>query len=424
MLSKYKNKKNFIFIIFPSLLIVLLPIFLITGPFLPDLSISLCSLLFLINSITNFDKMKKYYFNSFFYIFLIFWIILIISSALSSYPLYSLQTSLAYIRFVFFSLSLWFILDLNPKIINFIFYSLLLSFGILVFDGFFQFFYKKNILGQVLINNRVSSFFGDELVLGSYLSRLYPMLWGIFLYLNLYKNQKIIFFFIFFYLLIDVLIFLSGERVAFFYLNLFSFLIIFLSNTCKIYRIQITVLSIIVILIISNLFPDTGERVFHNTYNQFISKQQTGEQKKINIFSIEHENHYKSAIKMFADNKIFGIGPKLFRKHCEEPRYVISKESCSTHPHNTYIQLLSESGIIGFAIILFIFLKIIQILFYQLFKKKNKLSDFQISLLISILISLWPLAPSGNFFGNWLNIIYFFPVGILLWSSQNKLNKN
>ena len=62
------SEKNFIFISLPSILVVLLPFFLITGPFLPDLAISICATLFLIDS-TN-HSLKKYYLSKFFLIFL------------------------------------------------------------------------------------------------------------------------------------------------------------------------------------------------------------------------------------------------------------------------------------------------------------------------------------------------------------------
>jgi len=52
-------------------------------------------------------------------------------------------------------------------------------------------------------------------------------------------------------------------------------------------------------------------------------------------------------------------------------------------------------------------------------KQKILFDNFQICLLASILITIWPLAPSGNFFNNWLSIIYFYPIGMLLWSFQN-----
>jgi O-antigen ligase len=78
-----------------------------------------------------------------------------------------------------------------------------------------------------------------------------------------------------------------------------------------------------------------------------------------------HTAHYKTAIKMFLDNKILGIGPNNFRKRCAEKKYETLAfddsgdditNSCTTHPHNTYFQLIAETGIIGFSLILFLFI--------------------------------------------------------------------
>ena len=55
-----------------------------------------------------------------------------------------------------------------------------------------------------------------------------------------------------------------------------------------------------------------------------------------------------------------------------------------------------------------------------LFKKEYLFSDFQICLLAAILITIWPFAPTGNFFNNWISIIYYFPVGLFFWSVKNK----
>ena len=63
---------------------------------------------------------------------------------------------------------------------------------------------------------------------------------------------------------------------------------------------------------------------------------------------------------MYLDNLILGVGVKNFRKFCSEEKYIESKLSCATHPHNTYLQLLSETGSIGF-----IFLIIILIYFFK-----------------------------------------------------------
>ena len=70
-------------------LIVLLPITLVTGPFLSDLSISLVSLLFLYISFKK--KLYFYYQNIFSKVFGVFFILLLIVSLLSIDPLISLK---------------------------------------------------------------------------------------------------------------------------------------------------------------------------------------------------------------------------------------------------------------------------------------------------------------------------------------------
>ena len=53
----------------------------------------------------------------------------------------------------------------------------------LLADSIFQFFTGFNILGFEIISDRVSSFFNDELILGSYLVRVMPIiLWFMFFF--------------------------------------------------------------------------------------------------------------------------------------------------------------------------------------------------------------------------------------------------
>ena len=48
-------------------------------------------------------------------------------------------------------------------------------------------------------------------------------------------------------------------------------------------------------------------------------------------------------------------------------------------------------------------------------------SDYKICLLVSILISIFPIIPTGSFFNQWLNVLYFLPVGFLLYEiNENK----
>ena len=120
---------------------------------------------------------------------------------------------------------------------------------------------------------------------------------------------------------------------------------------------------------------------------------------------------YKNAYKVFDNNKVFGVGPRNFRNVCgDEENFV--KNGCTTHPHNIFLQLLSETGLVG---ILFYFL-IIFSLFFKFIKSPNNNSFIiaQKYLFILILVNLFPLVPSGNFFNNFMNLLYYFPIGLSL----------
>ena len=170
------TQENFIFFRIPVILFSLIPFFLITGPFLSDLSVSLISLLFLIYCVkrNNFS----YFNHNYFYFFLIFWIYLIFNTLINNFNLDSLKISFFYFRYGIFVIAIATFLKEDYKFIKYFFYCILICFTILVFDGFYQYFTGENILGWKN-STRISSFFGDEKILGSYLSRLWPIFFWI-----------------------------------------------------------------------------------------------------------------------------------------------------------------------------------------------------------------------------------------------------
>ena len=74
---------------------------------------------------------------------------------------------------------------------------------------------EKNIFALPSYDARISSFFGDELIMGSYLSRLFPLFFALFLLKE--KTKYEIYYIGVLFILIDVLIYISGERTAFFF---------------------------------------------------------------------------------------------------------------------------------------------------------------------------------------------------------------
>tara|TARA_B100001093_G_C26858475_1_gene1028646 strand:- start:91 stop:1386 length:1296 start_codon:yes stop_codon:yes gene_type:complete len=412
-----------IFYNFPVVLFLLIPLFLITGPFLSDLSISLISLLFLIYCLK--EKNFSYFKNRYFYFFLVFWGYLVFNTLVNNFNIDSLRISFFYFRYGVFVVAIAAFLDFDSKFIKYFFYSIFICFSVLIVDGFYEYFFQN-------AGTRVTSFFGDEKILGSYLSRLWPIFFGLFILFFNQKN-KIFLILLLIFVLSETLIFLSGERSAFFYMNLSALFVILFSKKLVKLRFLTLLSSILLIFIISFINPTAKYRIINKTLIQMnfldenekeyeLDKKINKDYKGIYIFSIAHTHHYISAFRMFLDNKILGVGVKNFRNFCKEEKYTVSKYSCTSHPHNTYIQILSETGIIGFLFLLTTLFYFCRYLLKHLilrFKGKNYFNDFEICLLSGIAIYLWPFIPTGNAFNNWLNIIMILNFPLLIWSRKS-----
>ena len=410
MKKKLKTYHDSFFVKYISILCACLVPLLVTGPFLPDLIVSFLSLWFLYYSLKN--KIYKIYKNVYFYFFIAFCLVCILSSLLSDNIFISLRSSLFYVRFGIFALLISYLIEKNKKILNYFYYAILVTFSSLVIDGYFQFFQGVNLFGfKIGENYRVSSFFGDELILGSYLTRLYPLFFAIFVVRSNKSWLEIIFASILF-ILIDVLIFFSGERASFVLFNLSTiFIIIFISNY-KWLRIGVFTFSLFIITIL--LIND------EKLYDRYIvsPKRSLGLDSSVSeryFFSPGHDSLIRTSWKMFLDKPILGQGPKLYRIKSYDPKYETGTSPHHPHPHNFYVQLLAETGIVGFSFLAglffyFVFLTSKHIYIYFIYKKKS-LSDYQICLLSGLLITIWPLTTNGSIFGNYLMLFYTLPIG-------------
>jgi len=401
-----------------NLIIVLIIPFLIWGPFFPDLIVSISALYFLFYVFKN----KEFYFvyNKPLIIFFSFCIYCILLSVfVAKDMMLSFESSLFYFRIGVFSCFIWYLIDKNQNILTYFYYALVLCFSALVIDGYIQYFTGTNLVGFKISGNRASSFFGDELIMGSYLSRLFPLLFALFL---IKRKQKYEIYFIgALFILVDILIFMSGERSAFFYLNLSTVFIIILIKEYQKFRLITFIIAIICVVILSFNSSKLNERMFKGPAKNMGLIESSNEAV---IFTPQHDSLIRTAYNMFKDKALFGHGPKMFRIICADEKYATGVTPCMTHPHNFYIQLLSETGIIGF---LFLFSALSYVVFISLrqfksiiFKQKRPLTDYQVCLLAGILITVWPLTPNGNFFNNWLMVTYSLPIGFYLQSIYSK----
>ena len=140
-LFSYRNN------LIPKYLFFLLPLGLVTGPFLPDLFLSLIALIFILES---FKKNEFEYLKSkFSIIFFSFYFFLVISSLLSNHIIFSLENSVLYIRYFFLLLGFIIFCNNNPDIIKTFFKFVFFTVLIVVIDGYIEFIFGKNILEEV-----------------------------------------------------------------------------------------------------------------------------------------------------------------------------------------------------------------------------------------------------------------------------------
>jgi len=421
-----KKIDNFQFNYFATLLLCLLPIALVLSRAVAELLVFIICCSFLYFSILNKKIISKYYNSIFFKLFLLFYLYLILNSSLSEYPLHSLKNSLFYFRFAILTLAIWYLNENYNKFKIYFFISILLTVAALIAGSLFQIFYHLFLYDKLHISfnkpysnsydaSRISGLFGSWKVQGSFLVRILPIIIGIY-FAEKFKFLSIKNFFLFI-LAIIILILLSGERAALFLLIMtltVTFVFLKIDKYKKIFLIFFLVFFIIVTFSLSNPLRD---RIFKNT---IINIFDSG---KVKIFSEGHQEHYISATRMFLSSPFLGKGVVNFRLECKKDIYKdIGPYHCTTHPHNTYIQLLAETGIIGFIFIFSIFFYFLIYIFKKFifyYFNNRKINFSSICYATCILANLFPFIPTGNFFNNWLSILYFLPFGFFMSEIHN-----
>ena len=170
-----------------SFFLYIFPISIVTGPFIPNLIVTLTSFVSLFLIIYN--KESRYFNNLFFKFFIIFSIYLIITSALNEkFHLHNISVY-TYLRYSIFSIAIWHTLENNINFFRnftkFVLFTVLLLF----IDSIFQYFNGTNLLGiQKSSYGKISSFFGRDVKLGAYLARIYIFA---FMFIYLFLDKKL-----------------------------------------------------------------------------------------------------------------------------------------------------------------------------------------------------------------------------------------
>jgi len=395
------NSSNVIYKFITLIFFGFLPISFIFGNSIINLNIILLDIFLLIYcfNLNKWEWIKSNLFKSLFllYFFLIFNSILAYYLEFSNSP-EGIIRSISFIKFILLVYAFK-ILILNYETLNKIIKIWLFVILITIFDVFFEKIFGNNILGFASPDStRIVSFFKDELVVGSFIYCFGFTIISFYLAKNENFNKKNIFSLIL--ILIPLSIFITGERSNFIKsLFLFFLIIIFVEK----YKLVLSKKIIFIILFASTILLFTFNKAVYIKYTEFFKRIYIVEknEKLINKFeNIKYFAHYDTAIKIFKNYPVIGVGNKNFRKECAKQKYYnpnlkFSHQRCSTHPHQIHFELLSEHGLLGYFIIIFI---LSRNLFKNFVYYKSKKDIFLLSNLSFLLLFFIPLLPGGGMF--------------------------
>jgi O-antigen ligase len=411
-----KNFKdyNFIYILFLSFCL---------GSFFVNLSTAICALIF----IFKFNTIRTYIneFKLLFYLLIVFWIIFFSSTIISSSDDTRLiLNSFAFLRFIILPFIIIYMMDRVDKKKLIIFLNLIIIF--LILDIFFQLYFKVDLFGYRLENlnnprmDRISGFFGTELIAGTYLSLFGFLALFLLKEVGVYNHNKYFYWSYSMFLISAIIV--TGDRVGvLFIFGILIFNLLFNSNLRKFFFLIILTFGLLGTAIIKN-----NNKLSERFVDQFDPVKKT---KIFNnpsfdgIINSPWMSHYLVSWVMIKEKPLLGYGNRGFRKYCSQfiDKEIISnyKWKCTTHPHHTYFEILVIVGLSGLFVFLFFNLNI----FIKALKSKNQTVILVYSIIFTILN---PFRPSGSFFTSWNGSIFWVIFGILLYyiSQNSHLKKN
>lgn len=381
----------------------------------------------------------------------IFFLLIIFTGALNDYNLYQVKVewskiinidthqyfetiikSFLFLKYFLFYLIIKFLIE--QKIINLKYFFITCSFGALFvsLDIILQFLAGKDIFGYEIIppGRKLGGPFNDELIAGGYIQRF-----SIFIFFlipvfynesSIKKNMKLLIPILFIIIFIGLI--LSGNRIPLIIFSLIIFLIIIFQKQVRKYIVPAFV-SFVIIFSIFYKFNDQVKLNFKNFNKQiylitsFITDKNNQDQ------NYSYVSVFQTFYGTWQMNKYLGGGIKNYRYYCHE-RPKINKNlkyHCNMHPHNYYLEILTETGIIGFSIIILI----LAIVTFKSFFRKYFSSSFlnENNLIIPFIFlfigEFFPFRSTGSFFttGNSTYIFLIMAILISLSNNHNLIDK-
>ena len=407
---------------FINFLIILMPVSFIAG----NLIINLNLMLIIIFSLSFYGKeifkVKLFFFDKllvFVFAFCIFTSIastyLFQNNTPNNIDTFTIKKTFSFLRFLFFYFVLRFLVE--KKIFNFKFFfiSTAICSIFVSIDLIYQFINGKDIFGFSSSSFKLSGPFGDEEIAGSYLQRfsVFSFFFVSIYFIKLPKERKFLIYFslllLFFYS-----VFLAGNRMPIILFMLFWILLFIFENKIRKYSVLFFLTLFVFFFLMFSLNDQVNNYSLHfyKTTVQLVTFiPDLISNKTISDFPNTYIKEFYSGIKSWQENILIGGGINSFHYNC-----VKTVAACASHPHNYYLEILSENGLIGMMLWGGIFAYIFYVSILKKFFIKSNINNNNLITPFAILffIEIFPIKTTGSFFTTGNATYFFFIMAVII----------
>ena len=378
-------------------------IFWLLGPFIlliertpADAWISLLALIYLVRAVIKRDGecLRHFWVIA----SIVFWLWCIFAGAISVFPFYSVGEAVVWFRFPLFAMATAFWLAKDKRML----YAMLVAttIGLVVMCGILT--AEIAIEGQK--SGRLTWPYGD-LVPGNYVAKVGLPAFTIMVALAVSVKGRIAALSGMLALFSMVISLMTGERINFLIRACSGMLAGLVWKPDWVRYVALVVVEVLAVVAIFSALPGTASRYT----DQFI-KGATNAQESSWIKTIN------GGWQLAQDNLVLGIGTANYRKVSYEG--VLDKYENvrpDVHPHNYYVQIMLETGLIGFVLGVIFLWSIVWTCFRS--SLKNRENVFVATAWVIPFGVFWPVSTTADFFGQWNNIFIWSAVALALSSS-------
>jgi len=322
----------------------------------------------------------------------------VLSSVVSTMPSYALSETLIWFRFPLFAMATVFWLGTDKRLV----YAMLVStaLGMFVMIGI--------LTAEMIIEGQKGgrlSWPYDDLVPGNYLSKVGLPAFAIMVSLAIGAKPRLATIMSGLSLISIIMSVFTGERINFLIRACSGMLAALAWKPHWRRYIVLIIIEVVAVLAVFVINPS-----MHTRYvDSFIRDLPTG----------PHSTYYQTIAtgpKAAEEALFLGLGPATYRDLCPKILNSPEKKYCSNHPHNFYIQLLTETGISGLIAGSLMFVCIIWGAFHGW--RKNRNNVVAATAFVVPLAFFFPVQTTADFFGQWNNIFMWSAIALSLAAAR------